>query len=74
VVLLDLKMPGMGGDEVFPQLKQIDPNARIIIASGYSEQETLNYFANSDEVAFIQKPYRFQALVEMVASVLGQTQ
>jgi hypothetical protein len=34
----------------------------------------LNYFANSDEVAFIQKPYRFQALVEMVASVLGQTQ
>ncbi|MAT98962.1 MAG: hypothetical protein CL608_17600 [Anaerolineaceae bacterium] len=74
VILLDLKMPGMGGDEVYPQLKQIDPNARIIIASGYSEQETLNYFANHNEVAFIQKPYRFQALVEMVASVLEQTQ
>jgi DNA-binding NtrC family response regulator len=73
VVLLDLKMPGMGGDEIFPRLKAIDPNAHIIVASGYSEQETLNYFANNNEVAFIQKPYRFQALVEMVASVLGQT-
>lgn len=73
VVLLDLKMPGMGGDEVFVRLKEIDQQAHIVIASGYSEQETLNYFANNHEVAFIQKPYRFQALVEIIASALGQT-
>lgn len=74
VVLLDFKMPGMGGDEVYARLQEIDPNVRVIISSGYSEQEMLDFFANSPNVLFIQKPYRYRALVEKVSSALELTQ
>ena len=70
VVLLDFKMPGMGGDEVFVQLAKIAPAVRVIIASGYSEEETLDYFANNADITFLQKPYRFQTLIETVTAVL----
>ncbi|MEZ4590718.1 MAG: PAS domain S-box protein [Chloroflexota bacterium] len=70
LVLLDLKMPGMGGDEVFAQLKAISPEVRVIIASGYGEQELLDYFARHEDVTFLQKPYRFQSLIETVTAVL----
>lgn len=72
VVLLDLKMPGMGGDEVYTQLKAIAPGVRVIVASGYGEQEMLDYFATDDEVTFLQKPYRFQSLIDTVTAVLQQ--
>ncbi|WP_420632407.1 response regulator [Candidatus Leptofilum sp.] len=74
VVLLDLKMPGMGGDEVFVKLKEISPGVRVIVTSGYSEQETLDYLANNQDVTFLQKPYRFRSLTETVMSILQQSQ
>lgn len=70
LVLLDMKMPGMDGDEVFAQLHEIKPDIRVIIASGFGERETMAHFADHKTVAFIQKPYRFQALIEKVAAVL----
>jgi DNA-binding NtrC family response regulator len=72
VVLLDLKMPGMSGDKVFTKMKQIDPAVRVIITSGFSERETLDYFANDQDVVFLQKPYRFQSLIETVTAVLNR--
>lgn len=72
VVLLDLKMPGMSGDEVFTKMKKIDPAVPVIVTSGFGERETLDYFANDQDVVFLQKPYRLKSLIETVTAVLNR--
>ncbi len=72
LVLLDMKMPDMNGDEVFAHLQAIDPTVRVIIATGFDEQGTMAYFANPEAVRFIQKPYQFRALIEKIASTLAE--
>ena len=73
VVLLDFKMPDLNGEEVYIQLKEIDPEVRVVIVTGLSEDEALDRVFNQDEVFFIQKPFRLKALTEIVARVLQQT-
>ncbi len=73
VVLLDLKMPGMSGYEVFAQLKTIAPEIEIVITSGYSREETQNYFEPTDTFAYLQKPYRFHSLTDTIKSALQKT-
>lgn len=70
-VLLDLTMPGMSGTEVFKQLRLIRPDARVILSSGYSEQEASTRIGSEQVVAFVQKPYTAGALVEKVGAALG---
>ena len=73
VVLLDFKMPDLNGEEVYIQLKEIDPEVRVVIVTGLSEDEALDQVFNQDEVFFIQKPFRLKALTEIVSRVLQQT-
>lgn len=70
VVLLDMKMPDMNGNVVFARLKALNPAVRVIIATGFEEEEALAHFNGQSPIAFIQKPYRFQNLVEIIAGVL----
>jgi two-component system, cell cycle sensor histidine kinase and response regulator CckA len=68
VVLLDLSMPGMSGEETFVRLRSIDPRAHIVISSGYSEAEVRAKFVALGEVSgFIQKPYQSDALVKKLS-------
>src|SRR5690606_22180592 len=45
LVVLDLTMPGMNGVEVFHALRKADPHVRVILMSGYNEQDATNEFA-----------------------------
>ncbi len=72
VVLLDMKMPDLNGDVVFARLKALDPAVRVIITTGFEEEEVLAHFNGQSPVAFMQKPYRFQNLVEIIARVLAR--
>ncbi len=54
VVLLDMKMPDLNGDEVFATLKAFDPEVRVIITTGFEEEETLAHFNGQLPIAFIQ--------------------
>lgn len=72
VVLLDMKMPDFNGDVVFARLKVTDPAVRVIVTSGYERREALAPFDNQPGVAFIQKPYRFKFLAEMIADILAE--
>jgi PAS domain S-box-containing protein len=70
LVVLDLSMPGMGGEETLPLLRDIKPDLEVIVSSGYSETETLRLFHGARVSGFIHKPYTAQELARHVKSVL----
>jgi two-component system cell cycle sensor histidine kinase/response regulator CckA len=71
-VLLDMTMPVMGGEEAFSRIKNIKPDVKVILSSGYNEVETIRRFTGKGLAGFIQKPYSSEALIEKVRSVLHQ--
>jgi two-component system, cell cycle sensor histidine kinase and response regulator CckA len=70
VVLLDMTMPEMSGKEVTDALKALNPNVKIIISSGYSQQDIKNKIDISEVSGFIPKPYSLQSLLILVQSVI----
>jgi PAS domain S-box-containing protein len=70
VVILDLTMPGLSGEETFARLKRIRSDARVLLSSGYDEIETLRRFDGRRPAGFIQKPYSSAALMSKVNSAL----
>ncbi len=71
-VILDMVMPKLSGKDVFYEMKQIDPDARIILTSGYSSDERVNELKDAGIVGFIQKPYTLKDLSEIVARATGE--
>jgi PAS domain S-box-containing protein len=70
-VILDLSMPRMGGIEAFRALRQIRPDVRVILSSGYSDdQRTTKMLASEGLAGFIQKPYTTEALAYEVEQAL----
>ncbi len=69
-VLLDLTMPRMDGVTAFKHLKRLDPRVKVILCSGYNEQEATQRFTREGLAGFIQKPYRLKALTEKLQHVL----
>ena len=65
-VLLDLTMPRMGGEETFQELRKIRGDVRVVLSSGFSEQEVIGRFTEGGICGFVQKPYRFEKLVAEV--------
>jgi CheY-like chemotaxis protein len=70
VALVDLAMPVMGGDELLPLVRARYPELKIIVSSGYPEEEARKISANSPVAGYSQKPYTAVALTEKVAQVL----
>ena len=71
VVFLDLTMPRMGGAEAFRLIRQLDPTARVLLTSGYTEQEALDTLANLIPDGFLQKPFRVRDLVDKVRELMA---
>lgn len=69
-VLLDMTMPKMSGEETLRNLRQINPEIRVLLMSGYSEQEASSRFNGKGINAFMQKPYTPQDLQEKIQEVL----
>lgn len=63
VVLLDLTMPELSGEEAFEEIRRIKPDARVILSSGFSEEEASGQFAGKGLLGFLQKPYETSALL-----------
>lgn len=70
LVLLDLTMPHMDGEETLRVLREIRSDTRVILSSGYTEQEAVNRFTDLGLAGFIQKPYQPQSLVGMIRGIL----
>ena len=71
LVVLDMRMPVMDGTETFHALRAINPAAKVLLASGHSLTGAAQALLQSGARAFLQKPYRRQALVEKIQEVLG---
>ena len=73
-VLLDLAMPRMDGEETFRELRRIQPNVRVVLASGYSDQEIAQRFQSSGLAGLIEKPYHLEALGAKLREVLAPSE
>ena len=73
LVLLDLMMPGMRGDETFVQLKAIDPNARVVLMSGHNVEKELEEIISLGFDAFLKKPFKMHELAKVLRSVLEKS-
>jgi PAS domain S-box-containing protein len=71
-VLLDLAMPRMDGEETLRELRRIQPGVRIVLASGYSDQEIAQRFRGAGLAGFIEKPYRMEALSAKLREALAR--
>jgi len=68
LVVLDLTMPRMDGEETYERLRSIEPDVRVIFTSGYPEQEVRTRFNSEGIRAFVQKPYRMDTLREAIVA------
>ncbi|MCP4686190.1 MAG: response regulator [bacterium] len=70
LVILDLFMPGMAGRDVYTKMKELFPDLRILISSGYPiDSETDDLFSR-ESVAFISKPFKVEEFLDRVQSLL----
>jgi len=70
LVILDMIMPGMSGPEVFNLMKEINPQVKVIISSGYGRDGKVQGMMNAGVAGFIPKPFRLQELAAEVAKVI----
>ncbi len=70
LVLLDLVMPGMGGQEVLEEIRKIRPEIKVLLTSGYHSTEVANRFETVRPDGFLAKPYPIGDLREKINSLL----
>ncbi len=73
VVLLDLTMPELSGEETFEMLRERSPKLPVVITSGYSK-ETSAHLAARGLAGFLEKPYSAVELVEIIQRVVRPKQ
>jgi two-component system, cell cycle sensor histidine kinase and response regulator CckA len=74
LVILDMIMPGMGGRETMEKFKQINPDVRAILSTGYSEDDRARDLMALGVKVFLQKPYKTEQLSTAVRKVLDEKQ
>jgi two-component system, cell cycle sensor histidine kinase and response regulator CckA len=70
-VLLDVTMPDLSGDQVLNELRRRRPDLRVLLCSGYAEEEMRERFSSKDMWSFLQKPYTRDALRTRLEHLLG---
>jgi PAS domain S-box-containing protein len=73
LVVLDVNMPGMGGPRCLNMLRQIDPQVKVLIASGYSPNTSVKKTLEAGAQGFIGKPYQISDLLKKIRDVLEGT-
>ena len=73
LVILDMTMPRLDGEEAFREMRAIRADVRAILSSGYSEQIATSRFSGKGLAAFIQKPYRYDDFRETIQRALSNS-
>lgn len=71
-VIMDLTViGGLGGEETFGLLRQLDPDVRAIVCSGYDNEDIARQYLDSGFCGYLTKPYRVTDLGKVLKAVLG---
>lgn len=70
-VLLDMTMPHLNGEATFRLMRQIKPDIRVVLMSGYNEQEATSYFAGKGLAGFLAKPFTPYDLHAILTEILS---
>lgn len=72
LIIMDMIMPGLGGGETFDRLKEIDPEIKVLLSSGYSINGQATQIIERGCDGFIQKPFNVQQLSERIREILDR--
>jgi len=71
LVLLDLNLPDERGANTFRKIREIDPDARIILSTGYNQTQEVFDLIDLGCLGMLQKPFSMEKLFEKVAEALS---
>jgi len=72
LILLDLIMPEMGGKQCFEKLLKLDPNVKVLFASGYSADTVIEESSQGAAKGFVAKPFDIKKFLKTVRDVLDR--
>ncbi|MGD9105697.1 MAG: PAS domain S-box protein, partial [Desulfobacterales bacterium] len=72
IVILDMIMPDIGGGEVYDRIKEIDPQVKVLLSSGYSIDGQATDILKRGCNSFIQKPFNMTTLSKKIREVLNK--
>ena len=70
IVILDMIMPVMGGGETYDRMKEISPDIKVLLSSGYSINGEATEILNRGCSGFIQKPFNMKELSRSIREIL----
>lgn len=70
LILLDIVMPTMSGDEVFAELRKINPKCKVLFLSGYVPSEKIQHTIQANNCQFLQKPFTQEKLSHHIAAII----
>jgi two-component system, cell cycle sensor histidine kinase and response regulator CckA len=71
LVILDMIMPIIGGGETYEKLKEINPDVKVLLSSGYSLDDHVTEVLDRGCNGFIQKPFTMKGLSQKIREILG---
>ena len=72
IVLLDMIMPGMSSSDTYDRMKEIDPDIKVLLSSGYSIEGEAKDILNRGCDGFIQKPFKMKELSQKLREILDK--
>ena len=70
LVVLDLTMPDLNGEEVLKEIREVDPELPVIVSTGFAERDVSEILGVQKNVELLQKPYELRELVGAVRRML----
>lgn len=71
LVILDMRLPGKDGPDILKALRTINPSVKVIVSSGYEEEEIAQRFIDQQPIQILKKPYDAETLLAKVNSILA---
>jgi ATP-dependent Lon protease len=71
LVITDLRMPNVSGEEVVRFARETSPNTQVIVISGYSSLHTVSQSITHGACAFLSKPFSIKELMETVENAMA---
>ena len=71
LVITDLGMPGMSGEELYRNLVKIDGNVKVMVSSGYLEQSTADALLQMGIKKLLAKPYKMAEIQSAIHSIIS---